>query len=310
MTAAAAPARGSAAHDSPALPLLAASVAVVIWGIGPLFVKATGLPGITVATYRLWFAIPVMYTILRIGGGRLTWPVIRVAAPAGALFAADIGLGFSSFNHTSIANATLIGALTPLLVLLVAGRMFDDHMRRADLAWLVLALGGTAIVVLAGQNGGTNSFLGDGLAAASLVAWAAYFVYVKRSRVGGVPAFAFMTAVIATGAVALTPYSLFAADPVTALHGTDWLWLFCLILGPGAIGHGSMTWATRYINVNVTSLMTLTGPVVSTIGAFWWFGQSISAAQLAGGALVLFAIAMVLVGHRSTGPAPMPIEGE
>src|SRR4051812_15995743 len=211
------------------LPLFAASVAVVIWGVGPLFVKATGVSGLTVATYRLWLAIPVMYVILRIMGGRLTWPIVRVAAPAGASFAVDIGLGFSSFNHTSIANATLIGALTPLLVLLFAPRLFGDHIRRIDLLWIALALGGTVLVVLAGgKNGGENGFLGDALAAASLLAWTAYFLYVKRSRVDGVPAFAFMTAVIATGAVALTPYALFAADPITAFHGTDWLWLFCL----------------------------------------------------------------------------------
>ena len=310
MTTAAAHAAASTEHPTAALPLAAASVAVLIWGVGPLFVQATGLPGITVATYRLWFAIPVMYVILRIGGGRLTWPIIKVAAPAGALFAVDIGLGFSSFNHTSIANATLIGALTPVLVLLFAGRMFGDHLRRIDFLWFGLALAGTGIVVFGGSSTGSNSFFGDALAAGSLLAWTAYFLYVKRSRVDGVPAFAFMTAVVVTGALALTPYALFAADPVTAFHGTDWLWLFCLILGPGAIGHGSMTWATRYINVNVTSLMTLAGPVVSTVGAYWWFSQSIAAAQLAGGALVLFAIAMVLVGHRSTANAPLPLEAE
>jgi drug/metabolite transporter (DMT)-like permease len=311
MTAAAATHPVHVEHQSSALPLAAASVAVLIWGVGPLFVKATGLSGITVATYRLWFAIPVMYLILRIGGGKLTWPIVRVAAPAGALFAVDIGLGFSSFNYTSIANATLIGALTPVLVLLVAPRMFGDRIRRIDLVWITLALTGTVLVVFAGgKNGGANGYLGDLLAALSLLAWTAYFLYVKRSRVDGVPAFAFMTAVIATGAVALTPYALFAADPVTAFHGTDWLWLFCLILGPGAIGHGCMTWATRFINVNVTSLMTLAGPVVSTVGAVWWFDQSISRGQLAGGALVLFAIAMVLVGHRSVDNAPLPLEAE
>jgi drug/metabolite transporter (DMT)-like permease len=60
----------------------------------------------------------------------------------------------------------------------------------------------------------------------------------------------------------------------------------------------------------VTSLMTLAGPVVSTLGAVWWFDQRISAGQLAGGALVLFAIGMVLVGHRSVDNAPLPLEAE
>ncbi len=283
-------------------PLIAASIAVTVWGIGPLFVKAIGLSGVTVATYRLWFAIPVMLVILRITGGRLTFAIVKLAAPAGVLFAADIGLGFSSFQHTSIANATIIGALSPLLVLVVSGPMFGDRIRRIDALWFGLALAGTLLVVLSSAigKGAERGWLGDGLAAMSLVTWTVYFVYIKKRRVGGVPAFAFMTAVIMCGAFALTPYSLFAADPVTALHGADWVWLFCLILGPGAMGHGLMTWATRYLNVNLTSLMTLAGPVVSTVGATIFFHQALSAGQIVGGLVVLISIALVLVGHRSS----------
>ena len=297
-------------HATTSGPLAAASVAVVVWGIGPLFVKAIGLSGITVATYRLWFAIPVMLTILRFTGGRLTWAIVKVAAPAGALFAADIGFGFSSFQHTSIANATIIGALSPVLILLASKPLFGDRIRRIDFLWFALAIGGTLVVVLTGHDGGHRSWLGDGLATASLFVWTVYFLYVKRRRVDGVPAFAFMTAVIMCGAVALTPYAVFAADPVTRLHGLDWLWLFALILGPGALGHGLMTWATRYLNINLTSLMTLAGPIVSTVGAALFFSQRLSAGQVFGGMLVLVAIAFVLLGHRNTEIVPQPLEAE
>ena len=245
MTTAAAHHAASTEQPTAALPLAAASVAVLIWGVGPLFVQATGLSGITVATYRLWFAIPVMYVILRIGGGRLTWPIIKVAAPAGALFAVDIGLGFSSFNHTSIANATLIGALTPALVLLFAGRMFGDHLRRIDFLWFALALAGTGIVVLGGSGSGSNSFFGDTLAAGSLLAWTAYFLYVKRSRVDENARVRVHDRGDRHGCTGAHAVRAVRRRPGHRVHGTDWIWLFCLILGPGAIGHGSMTWATR-----------------------------------------------------------------
>lgn len=279
-------------------PLAAASVAVVAWGIGPLLVTAIGLSGVTVAIYRLWFAVPIMYAILRIMGGQLSWRVLKLAAPAGALFAADIGFGFSSFRHTTIANATIIGALSPLLVLLVSGPLFGDGIRKVDLVWFAAAMSGTLLVVLSSPSGGKQGLLGDALATVSLFTWTVYFVYLKKKRVDGVPAFAFMTSVIATGAVALTPYALVAADPVTALHGSDWIWLFCLILGPGAIGHGAMTWATRYLNVNLTSLMTLAGPVVSTGGAAIFFNQGLAVGQIVGAAVVLVSIGFVLLGHK------------
>lgn len=283
--------------------LLAACVAVFVWGIGPLFITAIGLSGVTVATYRLWFGAPVMYAILRIQGGRLTWRVLRIAAPAGAMFAADIAFGFSSFRHTSIVNATLIGSLSPLLVLAVSGPLFGERLRRVDLVWFAAALAGTAVVVFAGPAGGTSSRLGDLLAVGSVFTWTGYFLSMKRHRSDGVPAFAFMTGVIACGAVAITPYALVVADPPSALHGADWVWLFAMILGPGALGHGLMTWASRYANVNVTSLLQLAGPVVSTVGAAICFGQRVSIGQVLGGTVVLAAIGMVVAGHRSGGDA-------
>lgn len=293
-------------------PLAAASVAVVVWGIGPLFVKAIGLSGITVAIYRLWFAIPVMFAILTVTRGRMSWAAIKVAAPAGVLFAADIALSFSSFQHTSIANATIIGALSPLLVLAVASRMFGDRIRPIDIVWFAMALIGTLMVVIfnAKVHGQSRSWFGDALAIGSLGTWTAYFLYIKRKRTDGVPAFAFMTAVITCAAVALTPYALVAAKPVSALQGSDWIWLFLLICGPGATGHGLMTWATRFLNVNLTSLMTLAGPVVSTVGAAIFFSQRLAFGQVIGGALVLVAIAMVLLGHRTSAITPQPLEAE
>ena len=274
--------------------------------------KAIGLSGITVAIYRLWFAIPVMFTILRITGGRVSLAIFKVAAPAGVLFAADIGLGFSSFQHTSIANATIIGALSPILVLVVSNRMFGDKIRSVDYLWFALAFVGTFMVVLfsAHVKGQDQGWLGDALAAGSLGTWTIYFLYIKRKRSDGVPAFAFMTAVITCAAVAMTPYALMVAAPVTAIRGTAWIWLFCLICGPGAMGHGLMTWATRYLNVNLTSLMTLAGPVVSTVGATVFFSQPLSVGQMVGGVVVLVAIALVLVGHRAAEIMPQPLEAD
>jgi drug/metabolite transporter (DMT)-like permease len=280
-------------------PLLAATIAVTAWGIGPLFVRAIGTSGLTVATWRMGCGTPVMYMILWLRGGRMTRNVLKVAAPAGLLFAADIAFGFSSYQHTTIARSTLIGALSPLLVLLVSNRLFGERLRRVDLLWFMAALGGTAVVVLAGPGGGRASFYGDALAAASLVVWTIYFLYLKRRRLDGVPAFAYMTAVIMWGAIALVPYALLTSSDLGAVRGTDFVWLFALILGPGALGHGLMAWATRYLNVNVSSLMTLVGPVVSTVGARICFGESLSAGQLAGGLAVLVAIGLVLVGHAA-----------
>lgn len=289
-------------------PLAAACTAVVVWGIGPLFVKAIDTSGLVTATYRMVLGAPVMWAINRLLGGRVTRDLLVTAVPAGLLFAGDIVLGFSSFEHTSLAIATIIGALFPALVLVVSGPLFGERVRAADVAWFGLALVGTAIVVSGGERGAGTSGLGVVLSVASLLSWTAYFLYVKRRRLDGVPAFAFMTAVISTGAVFLAPYTLIVSDDIGSVHGSDFVWLFALILLPGAAGHGLMTWAHGYVSANVASLLTLIGPVVTITGAWIFFDQSLTTAQFAGISAVFVAIGLVLVGHRAVAGAALEDE--
>ena len=291
----------------PGAPLAAALTAVTVWGIGPLFVTAIDTSGLVVATYRLALGAPVMWIINRLLGGRVDRELFRLAAPAGVLFAGDIVLGFSSFEHTSLAIATIIGALFPALVLVVSGPMFGERVRAIDVGLFVVALGGTGVVVSQGAQG-DSSALGVGLSVGSLVVWTAYFLYVKRKRLDGVPAFAFMTAVITAGAIALVPYTLIVSDDIGTVRGFDFFWLFALILLPGAAGHGLMTWAHGFISANVASILTLAGPVVTITGAWICFDQDLSGAQFAGIAVVFVAIGGVLLGHRNVADAALDDE--
>ncbi len=291
----------------PGAPLAAALTAVIVWGIGPLFVTAIDTSGLVVATYRMALGAPVMWLINRLLGGRVTRDLLTVAAPAGVLFAGDIVLGFSSFEHTSLAIATIIGALFPALVLVVSGRMFGERVRAIDVGLFGFALGGTAIVVSNGAQG-DSSALGVGLSTGSLLVWTAYFLYVKRKRLDGVPAFAFMTAVITTGAVALVPYTLIVSDDVGTVRGFDFFWLFALILLPGAAGHGLMTWAHGFVSANVASILTLAGPVVTISGAWVFFDQDLSGPQFVGIGVVFLAIGGVLLGHRNVADAALDDE--
>ena len=80
-----------------------------------------------------------------------------------------------------MANATVIGALQPLLMLMIAGPLFGERPRWTDGAWGLLAISGAAMVVLGGDAGGANSLGGDLLAACALIAWTAYFVASKTA---------------------------------------------------------------------------------------------------------------------------------
>ncbi len=257
---------------------------------------------LTIAFYRLWLAVPITFLIALASGSRLTLRVLRVSALPGLLFSVSIMAGFVSYQKTSVANASLIPALQPLLVLLVAGRLFGERVGRREL-WLgALSLVGITMVVLGAGHTGGASLVGDLFAVVNLVTFTAYFLVIKHRRSVGVPAAALLSGMILCAAIFVTPIALLGSGDLHAIGGTDWLWLVLLVLLPGTLGHGLMNWAQRYVDVTVSSLMSLGNPVVSAIGAWLVFDEALNATQILGAALVLAALAGI-VAHQRVGSA-------
>src|SRR5262249_60291807 len=99
---------------------LAVGTAVFCGGIAPLLVRGISAPSGTIVLYRLWIAFPAMLVLAGLARTPLTRQVAWRAVPAGVMFALSVLTGFASFQQTSVANATLITALTPVIVLPIA----------------------------------------------------------------------------------------------------------------------------------------------------------------------------------------------
>ena len=286
------------ARNHPSAPLAAATTASLLWGFGPILVHGIAASGLTIAIYRMWLAIPAMSVIMWLTGGRYTWQLIRRCALGGVLIGADIVLGFTSFQKTSITNATLIGALLPVLVFVVAGPLFGERPRRVDYIAGLTAVGGVIVVVIGARDSGQAHLSGDLFAVAGLLVWSVYFLENKRQRRAGIAAFTYVAGVFLVGATVVTPYALLASSDLGAVHGTDYLLLATMVLLPGATGHGLMTWAGHSVDVTVMSLLTLISPVVSAVAAWLIYNQTLAPLQVLGGLVVLGAIAALSVAHR------------
>jgi drug/metabolite transporter (DMT)-like permease len=251
----------------------------------------------------MWLAVPVMSSIMWLRGGRYSLDILRKCAFGGALFGVDIVLGFTSYQKTSITNATLIPSLLPVLVFVVAGPIFGEHPRQVDFMFGAVAVAGVCVVVMGAPSSGHSHLSGDLYAVATLLLWTVYFLEMKRRRQQGIPVFTYLAGVFLVGAITITPYALLASHDLRAVHGTDFLLLGAMVLAPGATGHGLMTWAGRHVDVTVLSLVTLLSPVVSAIAAWLIYSQTLAPAQVIGGVVVLGALAVLSVAHR---PLPAP----
>jgi drug/metabolite transporter (DMT)-like permease len=287
------------ATRSASLPVVAAAVAVFAWGFGPLFVKGIDAPVSTIVTFRVLIAIPVALGVAYATGGRLSWSLLRRSFPTAVCFALSFIFGFASFQQTSIVNATLIPALQPALVLLVATRMFGERRSRAELVYAAIAFLGV-VGVVADASGAGATLKGDLFAVANLLVFTGYFLLAKRIREDDVHSWALLSAVFIDTALVIVPWALIVNTDFGAIHGADWLLLVGLVLLPGMVGHGFMTWAHHYVDVTVTSMMTLANPVVSIIGAWVIFSQDLAPLQITSAVVVLVALAAIVRRQRAT----------
>jgi drug/metabolite transporter (DMT)-like permease len=287
----------TATHRRPQLPLLAAVVAVFAWGFGPLFVREIDASASAIVLWRILLALPIAIGVAYATGGAITWALLRRSAMTGVCFAISVIAGFTSFQQTSIANATLIPALQPALILLLATRMFGERRSRSEVLWAIVAFAGVTAVVL-GADSANASLYGDVLAVVNLAVFTAYFLLAKQARSGHVHSWSFLASVFVVTAVVVVPWSVAVSGGVEVLHGTDWLFVLALVLLPGMVGHGFMTWAHHYVDVSVTSMLTLANPVVSIVGAWILYSEVLSPVQLVGAVVVLVALGFIVRHQR------------
>jgi drug/metabolite transporter (DMT)-like permease len=301
------------AHGREHLAITLGAIAVFAWGFGPLMVRGIHASAPTIVFWRLWLATPVMVGAAYLTGGRVSTPLLRTVFWPGALFGTSMIVGFASFQSTSIANATLIGALQPVLMLFIGPLLFGTRSGSRQILLAGIALAGIATVVLGAKQSSGASLRGDVLALINLGLWTAYFVRVKQIRNQGVHAGALLAGVFCMAALVVSPWVLLTSKDIGAIHGSGWLMILGMVVVSGLVGHGLMTWAQRHLDITVASLLTLGSPVISAIGAWAFFDQRLSGVQIAGALVVLTAIAAIVVDVRANSPAvdiPLPIPAE
>ncbi len=278
------------------LALAAVAAAVATWGCSNVIIKVISTTGLVASVYRLWFAIPLLWVVpivhapmrARLGGA---W--VRASLVGGLLFAVHQILFFTSLKLTSVANVSIIGALQPALVLLVAGRMFGERVSARAVVWAAIAVVGTVIVVIGSAGTPGWSPVGDVVAVANLVTFTAYFLASKqfRSRVG---ALEYVLGITTVSAVVVLGVALATGQELRSPHGWDWLLLLFLAVFPGTLGHVLTNWAHPHVPAFLMSILLLAVPVVASLGAALFLNESLNLTQVLGGLVVLAAIGSIV----------------
>jgi drug/metabolite transporter (DMT)-like permease len=289
------------AETSRRLGLAAVAAGTVLWALGPVLVKGTDVEGLAFGFHRSWIAALFFGAGLYLTGRRLTWATLWRSRWGGLALTADLAFFFSAVKLTTVSNAVVISALQPAIVLVAVGPFFGERVGGTQIAWTLLSIVGAAVVAFGSAGEVGWHWKGDLLAVGAVIAWSAYFIASKEAR-RHLGSLEYQTSLFVITAVLLLPITLVSGQSL-AIHGASTaagVLAMALIAGTG---HILINWAHGSVPLSVTSMMTLALPVVSSVAAWMFLDEPLTVVQMAGMAIVLVSLAMVVT--RKVGPEPV-----
>lgn len=266
--------------------------ASAFWSFGGVLGKSTGASGIVLSFWRLWIASAVMFVYTRLRGGAPTRADLRASWVAGVLFGLNLCAFFITLQHTTIAVALIIGALSPVVALPIAVTFMGERATPVKVTCALVAVAGVVGAVLTapdGDDGPTTHAIGYVWAVIALMVWVMYLLQTKRVRatVDTVP---YISSVTWIGTATVCVLALVTRSHMNQIHGAGWAWVALLAVGPGLAGHGLVAWAQPRVDASVTSVLIQLEPVGASIAAWSILGESLSAAQMASMVVVVAAL--------------------
>jgi len=298
-----APGRGRAVDA--ACRLLGAQVAIGAAAIFARFALAGAGP-IVVAALRLAIATLIVFALARRVERLATRREVAFAV-AGLALALHLAVWFASLRYTSVAIATLLVTTTPLWTELYDVAVRRRTPSRAFFLALASASGGVALIALRGTSTPApvpgHAALGATLALVGSVAIGAYLLIVRDAgrtsehvRLGTrqIVARTYGWATLALAAAAWFAHE----TPPPPDARTAWAGILAMALISQLLGHTLLNAALASFAPSTVALTTLLEPVVAALLAAALFREALAPTTVAGGLLVLLAVAVTLATSR------------
>lgn len=288
---------------------------------GALWDRVQSTTPLTITLLRIGFAIPFLLLITAIPGRSGTQPnghnrsVANTARPRtpwrligalGIAFAASQSMFFEAIPLAGVTLVVIISLCsTVLFVALLSIPMFGERLNGRGLLAVTLALAGTVTLALAGQTGQTGqaapslaetpNYLWGLLAAlGSGVGLAAYMLLAKlATEHSDMPRSRLLAWTLAVALVLLVPLATISGGVQIDLAPGAW----GLALYVGVVATGLAYWLLQVglqsSSATVASVVTLLEPAVAGLLAWLLLGESLTALQLGGAALLLGSVVLL-----------------
>lgn len=302
---------------------LALVAAAALWSLGGLFIKSLtehpawhcSATGITF--HRSLFAalalLPLLLARWRSGRRAGFWPPPGDGTVAVLLHVFLLGLYVASTQGTTAANAIYLQYTAPLYAAVLGPWLAAEPFRRQDLTALGAALAGIAVIFLGNRDAGAAERLPLLMGLGSGLMFGLYLLWLRRLRGADPVAVTCVNnggVALVTGALLLLTrpaeatlapralageYALLPVLGLLALMGTVQIGLPYVLFSHGL----------RRVPAVEASLLALVEPLLNPVWVVLFHGERPAGATIAGGGLILAALALRYTLLRDRGePAP------
>lgn len=267
---------------------------VAISTSGPFFVMAK-MSAFTAVFWRtaiaglLALCIAALRGSLRLRALREHWQSLLIS---GALLGVHFMLWVKAFDLTDYASNLILLVAQPVFGALLERLRGIALPMRAPFV-LAMAVFGMSLVAGGDITLGPRALLGDFCCILTCLVIAVYFVVGRNAR-QALALDAFMGVTLLTAAATALPVALIAGDSLFDYPPASWYWLSGIVLITTFAGHSLLNAAARSLSLFTVNIAVLLEPVLSIALGAWMFGADITTLQLAGGAILIGSVALLM----------------
>lgn len=266
----------------------------VMWGLSFIFSKAAlseGMPTMTLALIRyvITAAILVPLCLRQEGGIRLRRWAPRAFVTTLLGITVYYYFEYTSLSLTTASAASLIASLIPMMTLLARMLFFRERIGALRWGCVLASLAGVYLVISADADGGGGSLAGNLVMILACLCWTGY-ILISPKLMQACSATRVTTWQAVAAVVTLFPFALAERRDWVPLSAHAWLCVFLLAAVCSALCYVLYGISIRSVDSLTVSLSININPIAACVGGTLLLGESLTGAQLCGGALILLAV--------------------
>ena len=231
---------------------------------------------------------------------------LKLAALSALALALHFLTWIASLDYSSVVSSVVLVTTAPVWVALGSVLLLGERPGRRTWTGVLVAMGGALVITFADRGSGAGSgpspLLGDLLALAGALCFAAYYLIGRRLR-RDLTTVRYVALVYGGAALLSLVTVAFTRTPMMGFAPETYLYLGLIILLPQIVGHTTYNWALGHISATLASVAGLMEPVGAGILAWFVLAEAPGPVQAAGAITVLVGVWLAARGETLNRPA-------